>query len=394
MIRFCTAAFIFNLFACAFLLSDDIPQEKGLPPTMMFRRAQDCEREHCNGEAIRWYQACIEAGSGQEEVWGSLYKLGELYEAMGFWDQALISYQRAFEKAPHRAEPLYKIARHYRFEGQNHLAYLYLKQALQLPVPKKDQLLFSQDLYDYQLDEELSIAAFYTPFKEEGRATTDRLLLKQNIPYGVKLQAGRNMVHYAPILNQVKIQEIKIALPLIREGGTETYSPMNPSIRRTPQGYHIICRTVNYLRFGETGFTTKDPLDSVLKTRNFLLDYDQNFNLLSQKEIIENFPRHWTASSQGLEDCRLFEFQGADWFSCTTIGTHPRTIGQTLCKLASTSANNDIQVERFTPLKGPDDARVKKTGYHSLKRINCSCSIARVHWSFIKSTAKMERMTS
>ena len=79
----------------------------------------------------------------------------------------------------------------------------------------------------------------------------------------------------------------------------------------------------------------------IIRTRNFLIHYDLNFNVLSQKEIIENFPREYDQSRiKGLEDCRLFTFNDQFWFMCATFGTHHNTIGQTLCKLADDFSDN------------------------------------------------------
>jgi hypothetical protein len=44
---------------------------------------------------------------------------------------------------------------------------------------------------------------------------------------------------------------------------------------------------VNYDR--SQHFKSRDPFDICIQSRNFLIDYDADFNLLSQKEIIENF---------------------------------------------------------------------------------------------------------
>ena len=75
----------------------------------------------------------------------------------------------------------------------------------------------------------------------------------------------------------------------------------------------VICRTVNYTQIGAKHFKSLDLFDpaNTVKTRNFLVQYDRNFNLLSQKEIVENLPRIRVSQHnvEGLEDCRLFEFK-------------------------------------------------------------------------------------
>lgn len=334
--------------------------KKKLEDYFLFQLAQTKESQTLFIDAIKIYESFIEKGKPEELAWGSMFRMGEIYNGMGFWDQALHWHLKAFEHSPDRAEPLFKIAQYYRSKGKNHLAYLFAKQGSLIPLPANKSLFISPSLYDYEFDEEISIVAFYTPYQEEGKKACNKLILKKDIPPHVKDQASRNMIHYAPILKGVAIQAISLELPLIREGFHEKYSPTNPSIRKTADGYRLICRTVNYHRFGETGFRTKDPFEQKLKTRNFLLDYDKEFHLLSQKEIVENFPRLWNYSSEGLEDCRIFFDSDRDWMTCATIGTHPGNIGQTLCRLSEEKDGPTLALDQFIPLKSPHDQRCEK----------------------------------
>ena len=140
-------------------------------------------------EAIKWYKKRIAAGGWKEEVWYSKLMIGEIYEGMGFWDHALHWYLDAYQVSPERAEPLQKIATHYIFNGQNDLAYLFAKQGKSIPYPSSHSLFISHQVYDYQFDEEIAVAAYYTPIaKEEGFEAADRLVLKRDIPNHVKEQ--------------------------------------------------------------------------------------------------------------------------------------------------------------------------------------------------------------
>lgn len=327
---------------------------------LIFELAQAYQLKNCPREALEWYQKRIDKGGAKEELWGSMYKMAEIYDAMGFWDQALLWYQRAYQDSPHRAEPLLKIAHHYRTQGQCNLAYLYAKQGSQIPLPTGNQLLLEPNVYHHQFDEELSIAAFYTTHKDEGHAATERLILKKGIPDHAKNQAYRNMIHYAPFLEGATIREIKFNLPRFSQDKPETYLPLNPSIRKTADGYRVICRTTNYERVGERNFKSRDPQDGMCRTRNFIIDIDPELNVRSQKEIVESVPRKWRFWAEGLEDCRLFAYQQHEWFTCATSGTHPCTIGQSLCKLSDDQTSDRLAVDQLIPLKGPNDGRCEK----------------------------------
>lgn len=330
----------------------------------LFYLAQSYKSLNNFDEAIKWYKSRIEKGGWKEEVWFSKLMIGECFEAQDKWEQAFLAYLEAYQYNPDRAEPLQKISTHYRLKENYDLAYLFAKQGSQIPYPSNQVLFIFSPAYDYLLDQDLSIAAYYTPFKEEGYAAANRLMLKKNIPSYIKELAYRNMLYYVPHLNFIKLQSIEIDLPLIREGLSARYNPMNPSIQKTKDGYDVICRTVNYMQIGAKHFKSLDIFDSTnkAKTRNFLVQYDKKFHLLSQKEIIEELPRNRRQTLvEGLEDCRMFEFNKSTWFTCTTLDTNPFGSPQvSLCKLSDDRNGSSIYVEKLIPLIGPDIKRCEK----------------------------------
>ncbi len=313
-------------------------------------------------EAIKWYKARIEKKGDREQIWFSKYMLGECYEELKEWSDALNWYLEAYQLDSSRAEPLRKIATYYRLMGQNDLAYLFAKHGSRIPS-QDNQLLFSATpLFDYQWDEELSITAYYTRYKEEGFTAVNEVILRKNIPWHVKTQAYNNALFYVKNLPNARFQPIRIQLPLIEEGVEDRYYPMNPSIIKTSTGYKVICRAVNYTQTGAKIFRTIDKT-GVFRTRNFLVEYDFDFKLLSQQEIMEVLPRQrfHSCNVAGLEDCRLFECQSDLWFTCTTFDTNPTgNLQISLCKLEEEGLNGTIHVESLTPLKGPDLYRCEK----------------------------------
>jgi glycosyltransferase involved in cell wall biosynthesis len=313
-------------------------------------------------DAILKYLARIELGGEKEEVWFSKYMLGECFEEMGEWDHALYWYLEAYQYNENRAEPLRKIATYYRLHGQNDLAFLFAKHGSRIPMPQ-DQTLFSMSpLQNYEFDEELSIAAYYTRFKNEGLIAANELILTRNVPWHIKSQTYQNLLYYVQNLKNTHFEPITPELPLIEKGFNERYHPMNPSILKTENGYALICRAVNYTQKGAKIFNTID-LNGTFRTKNFLIQYDRNFNMLSKNEIVENLERKrfpaW--SIEGLEDCRIFQFNKQFWFTCTSCDTNPTGQRQiSLCKLPNKTNDNMLNVQQLTPLKGPDLNRCEK----------------------------------
>lgn len=346
------------------LLTQGLQDEPG-NVRYMFYLAQSYKSLNKYDDSIKWYKTRIEKGGWNEEVWYSKFMIGQCLQELGKWDDALASYLDAYQYNPDRAEPLHQIAKYYRMNNQNHLAYLFAKEGREIPYPKQQILFISYPVYDYLFDEEISIAAYYTPFKEDGFAAANRLALKKDVPYYIKEQAYKNMLFYVKNLKNAKYQPIDIDLPAIREGFSAHFNPMNPSIQKTENGFDVICRTVNYMQINAKHFKSLDIFDTsnAIKTRNFFVQYDKDLNLLSQKEIIENLPRKKVKSRniEGLEDCRLFTYKNSTWFTCTSLDTNPTGQPQiALCKLSDNRVGPTITVEKLFALSGPDPKRCEK----------------------------------
>ncbi len=312
-----------------------------------------------------WFKSRIEKEGDPEEVWFAKWMIGECYEAQNAWENALNAYLEAYQFWPQRREPLRKIANYYRLRGKNDLSYLFAKQGARIPSSDAGHLFSYPPLSDYEFDEEISIAAYYTQFKEDGYTASSDLMIRKHVPAHIKEQAFRNVLFYVEPLKNAHFLPIQFDFPLIQEGDEERYHPMNPSIEKTTWGYKVICRTVNYTQTGAKSFHTSDKT-GIFRTRNFLLHYDTNFHLLSEREILENLPRKrvrsWiSANIQGLDDCRIFCDGAHSWFTCTASDTNPTGNFQiALCKLGEEKNNQPIHVEKLTPLLGPDPNRCEK----------------------------------
>lgn len=320
-----------------------------------------CQQKYDN--ALDYYKTYLEQADDKEGIWFTKYLIGKCLEEQGQWDQASPWYLDALQYNPNRREPLLKIATHHRVKGHNDLAYHFAKRGSQT-APDPQQVMYDISPFeDHQFDEEISITAFYTNFREDGFKAASDLLIKNNVPDYVKNQTYKNILFYVKNLKSVRCLPIRLELPLIREGFEERYHPMNPSIHQTNQGYKVICRAVNYTQKGAipSNFNTIDP-NGIFRTKNFLVHYDRDFKLLSQQEIIEDLPRHRIYNFvQGLEDCRIFELNGHSWFTCTTSDTNPTGQRQiSLCQLSNKKDGKQLPVTKLVPLKGPDLNRCEK----------------------------------
>lgn len=337
-------------------------QEDPTNENLLFYLARTHKNLEHFDEAIKWSQARLEKEGNEDQVWYSLFLIGQAYQEKNDWNNASEWYKKAFSYNSKRAEPLQKIATYYRVNGQNDLAFQFAKQGSSIPYPKDQNFFINPSVYDYQFDEELSIAAYYTPFKAEGFAAVNRLVLNKKVPLEVKDAAYRNMLYYVENLKNTHFKPVLFDLPTVCEGIGGTYHPLNPSILKTENGYKMICRTVNYLRTSQQSYIFPNPNDWYIRTKNFLLHYDTNFNLISQQEIIENLPReryHWTKII-GLEECRLIPSTEKTMFTCTVCDTGPTAAQICYCSLEKEIPGQAIYVDRLTPIKGPNPNRWEK----------------------------------
>ncbi len=334
----------------------------------MFYLAQSYKDSNEPLEAIKWYLKRIDQGGWPEEVWYSKFMIGTIYEKLNQWSKALEWYLDAYQYLPSRAEPLNSISRYYRRTKKHELAYSFAMQGSQIPYPE-DQLLFISDaVYDYRFDEDISISAYYTSFKEDGWNANERLLFNKKAPPSVRHQANANSRFYAQNLPNVRLKPISIQRPFVQEGSKFLFNSMNPSILKTKDGYAVVCRCVNYDQNNGKVYKMIDPeMDKnyLVQTRNYLLRYDKNFNLLSQKEIIDELiiPSKTTPyfSIEGLEDVRLFEYNNELWFTCSVFNINHCEMPQIcLFRLSESSESDFVSTDHFVHLKGPDLSRCEK----------------------------------
>jgi glycosyltransferase involved in cell wall biosynthesis len=181
----------------------------------MFYLAQSYKCLERFQEAIHWYKERIALDGWKEEVWYSKMMIGEMFHKMNAWDQALHWYLAAYEGNPERAEPLQRIANYYRQQQQYQLAYLFAKQGSRIPYPKNQVLFISHAVYDYQFDEEISIAAYYHPsYREEGFDAADRLVLKRGVPDDIRELTFKNLLFYVQHLPGAQFCSFYFNLPL------------------------------------------------------------------------------------------------------------------------------------------------------------------------------------
>lgn len=154
-------------------------------------------------KALEAYQQRATMGGWDEEVFFSLYQCGVLLEQLGRWPEALEAYLKSWQYRQCRAEPLYRICRHYRIEGDFALGYFFGLAALQVPWPTKDILFVDAECYRWRLRDEVAICAYYQGKHAESFQLGCALLREPTIsePDRARLLANRDfsVPHVLPV---------------------------------------------------------------------------------------------------------------------------------------------------------------------------------------------------
>jgi len=325
----------------------------------MFYLAQTYKDIQEWGNAIEWCIKRVAAGGWHEEVWMAKYMLGQCYEAKNEWNTALKYYLEAFQYYPVRAEPLASISSYYLANGKNDLACIFAKYGRKLAYPVNDISTIIHDVYDYKFLEQLSIASYYTPLKSKGCKYIDSLILNPRVPYLAKENAHRNLYYYVEPLKDTEFLSI---LPktrsFIHKWSSDRYVPCNPSLYKTEDGYTLNCRTVNY--FHKRGEYIVLDDDNCVRTKNVIIDYDKEFNTVSETQVLEtNNLALYPSSVKGLEDMKIFALHNKIYFTATTRELNAQAIPK-MCLGTLEKTGDQFIINKITLLQGPDPDRCEK----------------------------------
>lgn len=231
-------------------------------------------------ESLKFYLKRAAMGGYEEERWMACYRAAKVLLKRGE-PQALL---KAWESAPHRAEPLYWLANYYRNKGDNYLAVLFAEKARQIPTPQ-NALFVERQAYEYGPDEEISISGFYTNEKHKGLEACERCI---EYPQTYN-DAHRNIVHYTEPLFRINSGRIKVP-------ELEGYSPGTVSIYNDI----ISVRMLNYVQIYGRHFKPREGEKFLTKTRIFKDDK----SWIVDDSIINDLDS--SGNILGLEDWRLF----------------------------------------------------------------------------------------
>jgi glycosyltransferase involved in cell wall biosynthesis len=189
------------------LTNEDDPAYEPENQRYMFYLAQSYFDSRQFEKSKHWYMQRAAKGGWEEEVFYSMYRVAICSSIMEEpWSETVQFFLQAWNYRPNRAEPLYQIGRIYRLMGQPRLGYLFSKQAKDIPFPEQDILFLANEIYEWQIDDEIAASAFYVNKWEEGYQACVKLLQEGKMPEGERGRIEENLKQYQAKMSEIQQQ--------------------------------------------------------------------------------------------------------------------------------------------------------------------------------------------
>ena len=162
--------------------------------------------------AIAAYYKRVEMGGWEEECYYSLFRIA-LCEISKNSDWSIVQqkFLDSYDYRPCRAEPLHAIARFLRMNGRPRAAYLFAKEAAQLPYPQQDILFIDTNVYKWMALDELAATAFFTHDFKIGYSACETLLKQSRLPESEIERVQKNHSAYFEKVKEVDAMTQKLA---------------------------------------------------------------------------------------------------------------------------------------------------------------------------------------
>ncbi len=170
-------------------------------------------------KAIAAYYKRVEMGGWEEECYYSLFRIAlcEISKESP-WTTVQQKFLDAYDFRPCRAEPLHAIARFLRMNGRPRAAYLFAKEAAQIPYPHQDILFIDNNVYNWMALDELAATAFFVHDYKTGAAACEILLKQNRLPESEIERNQKNHAAYTEKLQQIQQMQAQA-------GGVELLRP-------------------------------------------------------------------------------------------------------------------------------------------------------------------------
>lgn len=136
--------------------------------------------------ALKAYQKRVTMGGWDQEIYWSLYSIGRIQQVMNKPDEdILLSFMKAYEYRPTRAEPLSRIAEVLIRKGLPKVALMFVKQAKAIPMPV-EAVFVEKNIYQYNLDLQMADCLSLIGNKKEAKKIFEEVSCRTTTPENLK----------------------------------------------------------------------------------------------------------------------------------------------------------------------------------------------------------------
>jgi hypothetical protein len=268
---------------------------------------KDAGKEHWE-KSLEWYKKCLTLNNWNQEKYYACLTIGDIYRGMGQPEQALLYWCKTMEYDNERIEGIVSAMTYLR-ETDNHIMVnaLYHKYK-DYKKPSSDKLFIDWSKYNYELEYNNSISAYYINDKESGYECCKKI-----ISHGNYTHLGSALNNYKFYTKAISVFDIfernsKLLAVLNSVGNTinvdkNIFNKSTPSVvYDKPKNRLIVCqRYVNYNIDEHGNYIT---LDEII-TKNIITVIDlQSISIVNEFELKYN--PVYDDFYFGLEDVRLF----------------------------------------------------------------------------------------
>lgn len=332
------------------LLNQDREADPSDPrPYFYLGQTHECLGQHA--EALPFFEQRAKMGGYFDEVYEAKFRIAKMKDKLGRpWAEIQQAYLEAYAHDPRRAEPLYAISQYWYDKGIHSVSCLFSAVAAEMPKPPTD-LFLDEDVYTWKAADRAAISSFYAGHKQDGRDFAEQAVSYR--PNDERLRANR--AFYCQSASELFGATVQ-AIDFSPEPG---WNASNPSIYFDGDRTRCIVRTVNYKIVNGSYVTPPEDIVrdegpwkgwQIIRTRNFLLDLDDDFKTTRVVEIVDKtgdartgYPIH------GFEDARLFAWKGS-WWATATVCNFTEDGRR---EIALLQLDDDGAVVRAEPLRGP-----------------------------------------
>lgn len=159
----------------------------------VFYLGETCTQIHEYEKALKAFEKRIAMGGWPEELFWAYYRIATLKESLNRPSEEVIkAYCQAHVYRPIRAEPLYRLGCYYQKNKQYLLAYLALKEASSMPMPK-EKMFMEHFVYSYGALIALADCSCMIGNLQETTSACKKLLERQGLPEDTRKQIEQNL---------------------------------------------------------------------------------------------------------------------------------------------------------------------------------------------------------